>query len=248
MSLADEYRRQLAWRDWGTLLARLPLRPGERVLDLGCAVGDQAAELVARGARVLGIDGNEELLAAARARGLAGAEFRQGDLEDLAVPEGAFDGLWCSFAAAYFVDLAPRLARWARALRPGGWLALTEVDDFFAHEPLAPSVRAHLEAYVSEALATQRYDFRMGRKLRAHLERAGLAVTAEFALADQELAFDGPAPSEVCASWSARLERMSLLRQRCGHEFEHVRTEFLRCLARPEHRARVRVLCCLATR
>lgn len=247
MSLADEYHRQLAWRDWDTLLARLPLRRRERVLDLGCGVGDQAAELVARGARVLGIDGNADLIAVARARGLAGAEFRHGDLQELAVPEGAFDGLWCSFAAAYFVDLAPRLARWSRTLRPGGWLALTEVDDFFAHEPLEAPVREHLEAYVADALAARRYDFRMGRKLRGHLERAGLAVTAELALADQEFSFDGPARPEVHEAWRERFERMPLLRQQCGGEFEHVRAEFLRCLARPEHRSRARVLVCLAT-
>jgi 2-polyprenyl-3-methyl-5-hydroxy-6-metoxy-1,4-benzoquinol methylase len=66
MSLAEEYRRQLAWRSWAIILDALPLLPGHKVLDLGCAVGDQAAELAARGARVLGVDLDEELLQAAR--------------------------------------------------------------------------------------------------------------------------------------------------------------------------------------
>ena len=55
------------------------------MLDLGCAVGDLAAELAARGARVIGMDLNEELLAEARARGLPGARFDLGDLR--ALPE-----------------------------------------------------------------------------------------------------------------------------------------------------------------
>jgi hypothetical protein len=50
MSLADEYPRQLAWRSWPTILDELPLHPGQKVLDLGRAAGDLAAELVARGA------------------------------------------------------------------------------------------------------------------------------------------------------------------------------------------------------
>ncbi|HEX6881959.1 MAG TPA: methyltransferase domain-containing protein [Planctomycetota bacterium] len=248
MSLAEEYRRQRAWRDWPVVLERLPLRPGTRVLDLGCGAGDAAAELVARGAEVLGIDANPELVAAARVLGLELAEFRVGDLRALELPAASFDGLWCSFVPAYFPDLAPELVRWARFLRPGGWLAMTEVDDLFAHEPLEPRVREILAAYVDEALASGRYDFRMGRKLRAHAARAGLTVSAELALADPELAGDGPASPEVLEAWRARFERMQLLRQRCGDELERVRDAFLACLADPGHRAGARVVGCLATR
>ena len=50
MSLSDDYSRQFAWRSWATILDALPPLAGQTVLDLGCAVGDQAAELVARGA------------------------------------------------------------------------------------------------------------------------------------------------------------------------------------------------------
>jgi trans-aconitate methyltransferase len=51
MSLTEYYTRQLAWRDWATVFAELPPIAGHRVLDLGCGVGDQAAELVGRGAK-----------------------------------------------------------------------------------------------------------------------------------------------------------------------------------------------------
>lgn len=247
MTLADEYRRQRAWRDWSRVLEALPPLAGRTVLDLGCAIGDQAAELVRRGARVIGVDGNAELLAEARARGLAGAEFRSGDLRALPELEAPADGIWCSFAAAYFPDLAPVLRAWRARLRPAGWVALTEVDDFLGHAPLGARTRELLEAYARDALAAGRYDFHMGRKLRGHLERAGFTVALELTLADQELAFDGPARPEVVAAWRDRLERMRLLRDACGSAFDAVREEFLACLARADHRSTATVRCCFAT-
>jgi len=252
VSLASEYRRQLTWRDWETALDALPSFEGRTVLDLGCAVGDVAALLVARGARVLGVDGNEELLTAARARGLPNAEFRRADLRDLSGLEanlgGRADGLWCSFAAAYFVDLAPQLRAWLDHLRPGGWVALTEIDDLFGHEPLGDRTKALLAAYAEDARAAGRYDFHMGGKLREHAERAGLTVTEELTLEDREFSFTGPALPEVADAWRARFERMTLLRDFCGPEYDRVRDDFLACLAHPDHRSVARVCCCIAIR
>lgn len=248
MGLASDYRHQLAWRDWRTALDALPPLAGQIVLDLGCGVGDQAAALVARGARVIGFDLNEELLAEARSRALANAVFRRGDLAELPDLGIAVDGVWCSFAAAYFPDLAPVLAGWVRPLRPGGWIALTEIDDLFAHEPLGARTRALLRAYADEALAARRYDFRMGRKLAPHLLRSGCVVTKEVALADEEFAFAGPARPEVVEAWSARISRMKLLHDACGAEFEAVREDFLGCLRSPAHRAEAGVVFVVAER
>ena len=68
--LMDEYKRQARWRDWEAVHRLLPLRAGERVLDLGCALGDQSAMLAARGAQVVGVDANAELLAQADRRAI----------------------------------------------------------------------------------------------------------------------------------------------------------------------------------
>ncbi len=248
MSLPSEYKRQLPWRTWSTALAKLPPLRGRTVLDLGCAIGDQSALLVAAGARVIGLDSNEELLREARSKRLPHTEFRQCDLS--ALPNdlvGTADGLWCSFVPAYFPALPIALTEWARALRPGGFVALTEVDDLFAHEPLGPRVRSLLDAHTNDALLAQRYDFQMGRKLRAHLEAAKFIVSSETVLADHELSFDGPAPPEIVEAWRARFDRMKGLRARAGAEFEAVRDEFLACLSRADHRSRARVICCIAT-
>jgi SAM-dependent methyltransferase len=248
MNLVDEYRRQAEWRSWPAILAALPPLEGRTVLDLGCAVGDQAALLAALGARVIGFDLNEVFLEAARARGIAGATFRGGDLRELPDPGVVADGLWGGFVAAYFVDLAPTIAAWERHLRPDAWIALTEIDDMFGHEPLGEHARALFEGYAREALAARRYDFHMGRRLGDHLAHAGYAVEASFAVEDRELAFDGPARPDVLDAWRLRFERMPMLRDFCGGEFERVRDEFLACLARPDHRSRARVLFCLGRR
>lgn len=246
MTLAEEYARQFAWRDWPRALAALPPLSGARVLDLGCAHGDLAAELALRGASVVAIDGNEELLAAARARGLARVEFRAGDLGALTLGGERFDGLWSSFVAAYFVDLAPVLAHWRTLLAPGGWIALTEIDDLLAHEPVTAATRTCLAAYDEESRRVGRYDFRMGRRLSAELARAGYRVERELELADREFAAHGPLAPAVLDAWRARFERMRLLHAHCGPAWPGVRDEFLAALASPAHRSLTRVVFVLA--
>lgn len=248
MALADEYARQAAWRDWGSAFDALPEVAGRSLLDLGCAIGDQAALLAARGARVVGVDANRELLAVARARSLANVRLECADLRALPPLGGPFDGIWCSFAAAYFTDLEPVLASWKGFLRPGGWIALTEIDDLFGHGPLPADVAALLERYAEDAAAAGRYDFRMGARLAVELERAGYAVQRELVLRDAELAFDGPALPDVLLAWRARLERMTPLHAFCGARWERVRSAFLACLGAPEHVARCRVRCVVAAR
>jgi len=151
------------------------------------------------------------------------------------------------FTAAYLPDL-PRVQSWRVRLRPDGWIALTEVDDLFGHEPLGPRTRSLLRAYAADALAAGRYDFHMGGKLRNHLEASGFAVTRDFTVEDQELSFSGPARADVLDAWRARFDRMRLLRDFCAGEFEQVRQEFLGCLASAEHRSLATVRCCIATR
>src|SRR5262245_54385050 len=224
MGLASEYKKQFGWRDWPTIFDALPPLQGQTVIDLGCGVGDLAAEFVARGARVIGVDMNEELLREARSRQLSNAEFRTADLRTLPDLGIAADGLWCSFAAAYFLDLPTVLTAWARNLRSGGWIALTEIDDLFGHEPLSVGTDALFRAYAERVLAAG-YDVHMGRKLRGHLEHSGFFVTKMLTLDDQELSFNGPARPDVLDGWRARLDRMKLLRDICGPDIDQVRAE-----------------------
>jgi ubiquinone/menaquinone biosynthesis C-methylase UbiE len=248
VSLATEYKRQRTWRDWSSILEALPPVQGGLVLDLGCGVGDQAAELVARGAHVIGIDGNEELLSEARSLSLPNAEFRQHDLGALPDLSVSAEGMWCSFVAAYFPDLPAALRAWMRHLVPGGWIALTEVEDLFGHEPLSVEARAIFDAYAREAFSAKRYDFHMGHKLRAHLLQCGFTVSRELTVEDQELSFAGPARPDVIEAWRARLDRLKLLQNVAGAGFERLREEFIACLASANHRSTAKVYCCIATK
>jgi len=248
MSLSNEYKRQYGWRDWPAVFDALPSLKGQTVFDLGCGVGDLAAAFVARGARVIGFDLNEELLCEARSRQLSAAEFRTTDLRAFEAPGSLADGLWCSFTAAYFPDLPAALRLWTRNLTTGGWIALTEIDDLFGHEPLSEETKAILSGYAEDAFAAGRYDFRMGRKLKGYLESSGFNLVKILTLEDQELAFSGPARSEVLSAWRARFERMRLLRDFCGSRIDQVQAEFLGCLMHAEHRSVAQVICCIATK
>ncbi len=247
MTIVDLYKSQWKWRSWSTVFDALPDVAGRTLLDLGCGIGDQAAELVARGAHVIGFDINEELLEAARGKRLPNAEFRCADLRALPDPGVLADGLWCSFAAAYFTDLAFVLPQWCKHLRPRAWVALTEIDDLFGHSPLSDSAKNAFRGYRRQARAAGRYDFRMGRKLREHAEQAGLLVARSFTLPDAELSFDGPASPEVVLAWSNRFDAMKLLQDFCGDEFAGVRDEFLAAISLPNHSSTAKVCCVVAT-
>ena len=227
------------------ILDRLPALDGKLVLDLGCGIGDVAAELVARGAGVIGFDINEELLREARSKRLRGAEFRLADIRRHVSIEQT-DGIWCSFTAAYLPDLQTNLLSWRESLNPGGWVALIEIDDLFGHEPLSDAAKAALNGYSDESLAVGRYDFRMGRKIRHYLKNADFSISEMFTVEDSELSFKGPASPEVLSAWRRRFERMELLRKYCGPDFPAVQDEFLGCLMSPDHVSVATVQCCIA--
>lgn len=246
MSLSDEYLQAQRWRPWPQIFDHLPPLSGKTIADLGCGVGQQAAELAARGAQVIGVDSSDPLLATARGL-VPSAVFLKANLATLAL-ERTVDGIWSSFVPAYFPELRPVLALWSAHLAPGGWIALTEIDDLFGHEPLSARSASLLEGFTATALARGSYDFHMGRKLHGVLVAAGFRIRTELVLDDRELAFQGPAPPEVLAAWRARFARMPALQEYCGERFTALQGDFLDCLAHPDHRSSARVFCCIAKR
>ncbi len=238
MSLAEEYARQERWRRWDEALAHVPVRGGQTVLDLGCGVGQVAARLARLGARVIGVDANEELLAAARVRHPE-VHFERMDLADLRPATfGRVDGIWSSFAVAYFPDLVATLRRWGECLTPGGWIALVEIDDLFGHEPRPPEVAEDLRRFY----AASRYDFESGRKLEPSARIAGYQVLHVGDLPDGELSFAGPAPEDVLEAWRRRFERMTGLRKSLGERAGDIERCVLEALASPGHRSTARVV------
>jgi ubiquinone/menaquinone biosynthesis C-methylase UbiE len=246
MSLIDEYKRQFAWRDWQTVLSKCPLVPGQRVLDLGCGPGDMSADLTARGALVTGIDADTELLAAARRQCPTG-RFENRDLKNLQLPEHSFDGLWSSFAAAYFADFENVLSSWRKFLIDDAWICVVEVDDLLGHEPLSEEMQKLIDAFYADAFTAKRYDFKAGRKLRPILQRTGFAVE-QIELADQEFSFKGAAQPEVLQAWRDRFNRMGGLKRFLGGKYPSFVREFIACIASENHHAHCKVIACIGAR
>lgn len=95
------------------------------VLDLCCGTGLLAAELIALGYRIVGVDSSSTMLARARSRLGPDAVLAQQTLPELTI-DGVFDAAVCTFDGFNYLspaDLGTTLAAVGRRLRPGGWLA-----------------------------------------------------------------------------------------------------------------------------
>ncbi len=104
----------------------LPVKAGDRVLDVGCGWGDTAmklARIVGPEGEVVGIDCCDAFLAEAAAdleeAGLTNVGFMRGDAE-MALPEGAFDFVFSRFGTMFFANPVAGLRNMRKALRPGG--------------------------------------------------------------------------------------------------------------------------------
>jgi SAM-dependent methyltransferase len=83
-----------------------------------------AAEALARGATVVGIDVAANMVALARQR-VPGAMFHEGDAEALPFDNEQFDSVLCCFGLLHFAQPARALCEMARVLKPGGTVGFT---------------------------------------------------------------------------------------------------------------------------
>lgn len=121
------------------LFAGAALRPGERVLDIGCGAGATAliaAEAVGAAGRVLAADLSEPLIGVARARpsaeGAAPIDWIVADAETRDFGAEGFDRVISRFGVMFFSDQRAAFANLRRALAPRGrltflcWRAMAE--------------------------------------------------------------------------------------------------------------------------
>ncbi|PCG85380.1 methyltransferase type 11 [Streptomyces sp. WZ.A104] len=172
---ADAYSRDIvamllgdSYHPGGTALTRrladrLALAPGMRVLDVASGRGTTALLLAdAYGVQADGVDYapvNTALArGAAEAAGLVGrAVFTTGDAEHLPYPDAGFDRVVSECALCTFPDKERAAAEFARVLKPGGRLGITDVTaDSDRLPPGLRGLRARI-ACVADARSLDEY-------------------------------------------------------------------------------------------
>ena len=115
---------------------RLGLRPGDRVLDMGCGAGRHAFEMYRRGGDVIAFDqdadelaGVLELFGAMKEAGEvpdgAEADIKQGDALELPFADGEFDRVVAAEVLEHIPADIQAIGELVRVLRPGGTIAVS---------------------------------------------------------------------------------------------------------------------------
>ena len=127
-SPAGRAQRELVWRELDPRF-----HPGQRILDIGCGTGADAAHFAARGVDVEACDASPAMVARAAARG--GFQTRLLRIEELSALDGPYDGALSNFGALNCVENLRSIATdLAPVIRRGGTLALCTLGRFCAWE------------------------------------------------------------------------------------------------------------------
>lgn len=176
-----ERQAALSWaHEWRVLK---PLAPsgGGVVLDAGCGNGAVTAELSAAlpGSRIIGLDAHPGLLERARARAVAGAEpeWCLGDIGDTPFPDAMFDLVVSRYVFQHLPEPVAAARELRRVLRPGGYLAVVDVDAglWGAAEPDLAGLSQEAYRALGAAQSADGGDRLIGRRLPRVLRDAGYA-------------------------------------------------------------------------
>lgn len=166
----------------GRLLDKLGIAAGMSCLDVGCGGGDVAVDLARRvghAGLVLGVDLDNVSLDFARReatdQNLANISYKTIDVADLGTV-GQFDVVYARFLLSHLPDPGAALARMVGALKPGGTVAVEDVE-FSAHFcfPDCPAFRDYVRLYGQVARARGN-DPDIGPRLPSLLDEAGLSA------------------------------------------------------------------------
>jgi SAM-dependent methyltransferase len=162
-----------------SFLQRAGIGPGMACLEVACGSGDVAfdmSRMVSPGGRLVATDIDEDKLEAARreaeSQGLTNLEFRFADLTR-EEPEREFDLIHARFILTHLPDPSRALTSMRQALRPGGVIAVEDVDfrGYFCHPPCRALSR-YVELYTQTA-QRRGGDANIGPRLPGLLMEAG---------------------------------------------------------------------------
>ena len=127
------------------------LKPGERVVDVGCGAGIDsliAHRMVGPSGSVIGIDMTPQMLEKARsgagAMGATNVEFREGFAEALPVDDGWADVVISNGVMNLFPDKLGGLREMARVLGPGGRL---QIGDILVEKPVSEKAKQDIDLW-----------------------------------------------------------------------------------------------------
>lgn len=207
------------------MLRALPVQAGWRVLDAGCGSGSYLpllAELVGETGRLVALDRAAENVAIARQRFAAWGpdgcvRVGVGSLTHLPYPSASFDMVWCANVLQYFADseVEAVLAEFRRVVRPGGMVAVKDVDmqlwRVYPADPLLISRLSDAILRQNPNDAQSRGSLR-GRALRRWLERAGLVDVQQHTTLIERWAPLDPRERRFWAEWLSFLATVALKR------------------------------------
>ena len=191
-------------RHWHTArhaLARMPVEPGDTVLDLGCGSGyaGRALRDANDAGRVYGLDGSPEMAHNAASYTDDGqVGYLVGDFDALPFADGSIDHVWSMEAFYYAPDPHHTLEEIARVLRPGGTF-------FCAVNYYEENVHSHAWQE-SISIEMTRWD---REEYREAFREAGLHVAEQDNVPDREIEIPDEAafPTDDWESREAMVER-----------------------------------------
>ena len=146
-------QRDLVWREIDPLF-----HPGDRILDIGCGTGEDAAHFAARGVTVHAFDPAPAMIEVAQKRGGFTASVLRA--EEISEAGGMYHGAISNFGALNCVDDLPGVARDLAALVPhGGLVAICILGRFCAWETLYYAARFQFRKSVRRLSGMARADF-----------------------------------------------------------------------------------------
>ncbi|MGE3858169.1 MAG: methyltransferase domain-containing protein [Dehalococcoidia bacterium] len=205
-SVVSRHARRTAEREAAYLLPRL--RPGMRLLDVGCGPGTIStglARAVAPG-EVVGIDVSADVIESARAHaaevGVTNARFEAASVYALPYEVASFDVAHAHQVLQHLAAPVDALTEMRRVLRPGGLVAVRDADyATMTAWPRSPHIDDWLRVY-HEVAARNGADPDAGRRLRSWAAAAGF-VDLEVTAVVELMAQPGEA-ADWARSWAER--------------------------------------------